>query len=75
MQIGQVPIQYVPDAPINDVQSRTEEVVTGDTLIPSLAPFAPEPVPVVIEDDQPWGMFAAITGLLVFAWFMAKPGR
>ena len=76
MQIGQVPIQFVSDLPVNDIQSRTAEAVTGDALIPSLQVFAP-PAPVVVEeiDAGTWGTLAAIGGLLVFAWLMARPRR
>lgn len=73
MQIGQVPIQFIPEAPVNDTRSVTMEANVTDSLIPSLAPFAPEPVAVAPGPPIPW---LAIGGLLLVVWFMArKPGR
>lgn len=78
MQIGQVPIQFVPDAPVNDTQSVTVEAETGDMLIPSLAPLAPEPV--VFEDrdcffcDATRAWLAAGAAFVVL-WAMRKPRR
>lgn len=46
MQIGQVPIQFVPEAPVNDIRAVTMEADVTDSLIPSLAPLAPEVVAV-----------------------------
>jgi hypothetical protein len=76
MQIGQVPIQFVPDAVVNDTRAITAVAETGEALIPSLQPFAP-PVPVVVDEPTAttWGMWAALGGLLIFAWFMASPRR
>ena len=75
MQIGQVPIQFVPEGPVNDIRAVTMEADVTDSLIPSLAPLAPDPVIVVDDNAGLWGMYAAIGGLILFAWLMAKPGR
>lgn len=66
---------FVPDAPVNDMRSVTMEADTGDTLIPSLQQFAPQPV--VIEDAPDWNRWLWIGGLLVAVYFLAdiKPGR
>lgn len=73
MQIGQVPIQFTPEAPVNDIRSVTMEADVSDTLIPSLAPLAPEVVAVEAPRVFPW---LAIGGLLFVVWFMSrKPGR
>ncbi len=74
MQIGQVPIQFVPEPVVNDTRSITMEAETDDIMIPSLAPLAPEPV-AVVEEPRMWGTWAALAGLLVFAWLMTRPGR
>ncbi|NIT36965.1 MAG: hypothetical protein GTN49_10790 [candidate division Zixibacteria bacterium] len=50
------------------------EAETDDIMIPSLAPLAPEPV-AVVEEPRMWGTWAALAGLLVFAWLMTRPGR
>jgi hypothetical protein len=65
---------FVPEAPVNDIRAVTMEADVTDTLIPSLAPLAPDPV-VVEANAGIWGMYAAIGGLILFAWLMAKPGR
>ena len=76
MQIGQVPIQFVPDTVVNDTRAITAVAETGDALIPSLQPFAP-PAPVVVEevDAGLWATWAALGGLLLFALLMASPRR
>ena len=76
MQIGQVPIQFVPDAVVNDTRAITAVAETGDALIPSLQVFAPPP-PVVVEkaDAGLWATWAALGGLLLFALLMASPRR
>lgn len=78
MQIGQVPYQYIPDAPVNDTRSVTMEADTGDTLIPSLQVFADQPVAV----DEPDCFFCDATrawlaaGALALVWWaMRKPRR
>lgn len=64
---------YQPEAPINDTRAMTMEASVSDSLIPSLAPFAPEPVAVVEAPPIPW---LAIGGLLLVVWLLAgKRGR
>lgn len=78
MQIGQVPYQYIPDAPVNDTRSVTMEADTGDTLIPSLQVFA-EPASVAVEPDcffcDATRAWLAAGALAVVWWAMRKPGR
>jgi hypothetical protein len=49
---------FVPEAPVNDIRAVTMEADVTDTLIPSLAPLAPDPV-VVEANAGIWGMYAA----------------
>jgi len=74
MQIGQVPIQYAPNATINDTQSITLEPDTGDTLIPSLQPFAPIP-PTFVGQATDWNKLLIVGGLIAFVFWISKPGR
>lgn len=74
MQMGSVGA-YQPDAPINDTRAVTMDASVSDSLIPSLAPFAPEPVAVVVEAPTNWGLWATLGGLTLFAWLMMSPRR
>lgn len=74
MQIGQVPIQYVPERIVSSTDAITLEPERADLLVPSLAPFMPEPV-AVVEAPNNWGMWATIAGLTIFAWLMMSPRR
>lgn len=77
MQIGQVPIQFVPEPVVNDTRAITMEADTAEILTPSLPPVEQAPAaPVVVETDNAmWGTWAAIAGLAVFAWMMAGGRR
>ncbi len=73
MQMGNMGA-YQPDAPVNDIRAITMDADVGDSLIPSLLPFAPEPVAVV--EAPTVNRWMVIGGLLLVAWLvMRKPGR
>lgn len=78
MQIGQVPIQYIPEAPVNDTRAVTMDADVPDALIPSLAPFAPEAVAVAPADcffcDATRVWLAAGAAFVVF-WALRKGRR
>jgi len=75
MQIGQVPIQFVPERIVSSTDAITLEPERADLLVPSLAPFMPEPVAVVAEAPTNWGLWATLGGLTLFAWLMMSPRR
>ncbi len=74
MQIGQVPVQFVPEQIVSSTDAITLEPTRADIMVPSLAPFIPEPVAVVDEPNN-WAMWATIGGLTLFAWLMMSPRR
>ncbi len=72
MQLNQVPTMFVPDTPVVDTNAVTAPAETD------LQPMFPEqfvPETVAEKGAEMWGTWAAIAGLLVFAWLMARPGR
>lgn len=72
MQFGQVPIQFIPEAPVINTNANTMPVEpAGDMITPSRPGEAPAPV-VVAEERPPVGTFLAIGALLVFAWLMSR---
>ena len=72
MQFGQVPIQFIPEAPVINTNANTMPVEpAGDMITPSRPGDVP-PVVVVEEDRAPVGTFIAIAALLAFAWIMSR---
>jgi len=78
MQIGQVPIQFVPEQIVSSTDAITLEPTREDIMVPSLAPFIPEPTPPPEPDcffcDATRAWLAA--GAAAILWFaMRKPRR
>ena len=70
-QIGQVPIQYVPERIITDTNSITLEPTRADLLVPSLSPFMPAPEPIIeVPDVAPW-LWGAILFGAAFFWLLS----
>ena len=72
MQIGQVPIQFVPDIAPDVTQAIAMETETADIAVPSLAPFmeqAPPPAPPPAMTIPPWLLVASVIGVL---WLLRK---
>jgi hypothetical protein len=71
MQIGQVPIQFIPDGAPDVAQAVTMETQNADIAIPSLAPFMPEAPPALppAPTVPPWIWLAIGVGVL---WLMRK---
>ena len=77
MQIGQVPYQYVPERIVNSTDAITLEPERADIMVPSLAPFIPEPVAVEPDCffcDATRAWLAAGAAFLIL-WTMRKPRR
>jgi hypothetical protein len=70
MQLGQVPIQFVPDAPVSSTAAITLEADTGSTLIPSLQPFE-EVKTVEIVPRQEFPTWIVIGGLIALVLFLS----
>lgn len=90
MQIGQVPIQFVPDEPLNDMRALTAPVDEMQILAPSLP--APVPVETLSEEELAagghlqagtmhftngidWTRWLVIGGLIFAVWYFSNPRR
>jgi len=90
MQLGQVPVQFVPDDPANDMRAITAPVEEMQILAPSLPP--PTPVETLSEEEVaagaplhagafefpseiPWQRLLLIGGLILAVWYFANPRR
>ena len=71
MQLGQVPIQFIPDAPVSSTAAITLEADTGSTLIPSLQPFEASPV-VVLPTKKELPTWLVIGGLFALVWWLSN---
>ena len=74
MQLNQVPIMFVPEAPADVTTAIAMETETGDMAIPSLAPFMPAPVAAAPAPTvPPWAWIVLGLGVL---WFtLQRPRR
>lgn len=68
MQLGQVPIMFVPEPGADVTQAIAMETPTADIAIPSLAPFMPAPVAAPPAPTvPPWAWVVLGLGVL---WLM-----
>ena len=74
MQLGQVPIMFVPEPGADVTTAIAMETETADIAIPSLAPFMPEaPPPAPAPTVPPWAWIVLGLGVL---WFtLQRPRR
>ena len=72
MQLGQVPIIFVPETSADVTQAIAMETETADIAIPSLAPFMPAPVAAPAPTVPPWAWVVLGLGVL---WLMTGRRR
>ncbi len=69
MQIGQVPVMFVPEAPVNDVRANT---VPTDADMATMLPAEMPTAEGLFTDPRTWMWVGAA---LVLFWAMRKPRR
>lgn len=85
MQFGQVPIQYVPDAVINDTRALTMAPRGTEALAPAAGTRGGEPVPIGVRPGEaapvplsapsaPGLNWAVVGGVFLFLWMVARRG-